>query len=100
MKIEVDCTIECSNGLEIYVNCGGLMGRIIFHLRVHMTSQQCSRFEVSKSSSDLSSGSETLCVQNHEHLWGWQHCNYTSVGSDVACAVHTVSVKMCGDLYQ
>ncbi|PNF19221.1 hypothetical protein B7P43_G08965 [Cryptotermes secundus] len=61
MKIEVDCTIESSNGLEIYVNYGGLTGRIIFHLRVHVTSQQHSRFEVSKSSSDLSSGSETLC---------------------------------------
>jgi hypothetical protein len=82
MKIEVDCTLESSNGLEIFVNYGKPMGRIIFHLRVHVTSQQHSCFEVSKSSSDLSSGSETLCVQTHEQLSVWQHC--TPVGGD-AC---------------
>jgi hypothetical protein len=92
MNIEVDCTVESSNGLEIYVNCGGLMGHIIFHLRVHMTSQQYSRFEVSKWSSDLSSGIEILCVQDHEHLCVWQHCNYTPVWGDVACAMDAGSV--------
>jgi hypothetical protein len=92
MNIEVDCTVESSNGLEIYVNCGRLMGRIFFHLRVHMTSQQYSRFEVSRWSSDLSSGSEIVCVQSHEHLSAWQHCNYTPVDGDVACAMYTGSV--------
>lgn len=57
-NFERNYTVESSDDMEIYWNCGKLMNCISFHLRVRMTSQQSSFFEVSNSSSDFPFGVE------------------------------------------
>jgi hypothetical protein len=64
VEIRVDSTPDSENGLETYEKCGKRMGCIIFHLLMRMTSQQYSRFEVSKPSYNLTSGIEAVCTES------------------------------------
>ena len=94
IDFEDNCTAESSKDVEIYWNCGKLMDCINFHLRMGMTSQRYSFFEVSNSSSDFRSGSEIStdfshqCVGGHlRHFSEWQQSNCTLTNDCNSCCL-------------